>query len=405
MNTRTLTAAAVERIRAPANGQIDHFDQGYPGLALRVSYGGAKSWVYFYRLFGKQKRLTLGRWPSMSLAAARDAWRDARTIIDKGESPQHQRPAQANSFAAVADEWLKRDQAHNRSYGIVKRNIERCVLPAWKGRQISTIGRRDINDLIDGVVDRGAVTMARRLHAYLHRLFRWAVGRGILETNPMAHLPKPGSEAPRDRVLSDLELAQVFKNVIKLHPAPSGPMFQMLILTGARRTEIAALRWSEIKDDTIILPRERTKSGEAHTIPLAPAALAILKDLPRIGPGDFVFTTNGRNPFIDFSGSKRRLDAITKIPPWRIHDLRRTVATGLQRLGTNLQVIEAVLGHVGGSRSGIVSVYQRHSFDAEKRTALEAWAREVERIIDGEPAKVRYGGRDERGQRGNAVVW
>jgi len=388
MNTRTLTAAAVERIRAPTSGQIDHFDQGYPGLALRISYGGSKSWVYFYRLFGKQKRLTLGRWPSMSLSAARDAWRNARTTIEKGESPQHQRPAQANSFAAVADEWLKRDQAHNRSYAIVKRNIERCVLPAWEDRQISTIGRRDINDLIDGVVDRGAVTMARRLHAYLHRLFRWAVGRGILETNPMAHLPKPGGEAPRDRVLSDLELAQVFKNVIKLHPAPSGPMFQMLILTGARRTEIAALRWSEIKDDTIILPRERIKSGETHTIPLAPAALAILKDLPRIGPGDFVFTTNGRNPFIDFSGSKRRLDAITKIPPWRIHDLRRTVATGLQRLGINLQVIEAVLGHVGGSRSGIVGVYQRHSFDAEKRTALEAWAREVERIVDGKPAKV-----------------
>src|SRR5262252_8880655 len=388
MTNRTLTATAVERIRVPATGQADHFDQGYPGLALRVSYGGAKSWVYFYRLFGKQKRLTLGRWPSMSLSAARDAWRNARTTIDKGESPQHQRPAQANSFAAEADEWLKRDQAHNRSYAIVKRNIERCVLPAWEDRQISTIGRRDINDLIDGVVDRGAVTMARRLHAYLHRLFRWAVGRGILETNPMAHLPKPGGEAPRDRVLSDLELAQVFKNVIKLHPAPSGPMFQMLILTGGRRTEIAALRWSEIKDDTIILPRERTKSGNTHTIPLAPAALAILKDLPRIGPGDFVFTTNGRNPFIDFSGSKRRLDAITKIPPWRIHDLRRTVATGLQRLGTNLQVIEAVLGHVSGSRSGIVGVYQRHSFDTEKRIALEAWAREVERIVDGKPAKV-----------------
>jgi len=110
MNTRTLTAAAVERIRAPTSGQIDHFDQGYPGLALRISYGGSKSWVYFYRLFGKQKRLTLGRWPSMSLSAARDAWRNARTTIDKGESPQHQRPAQANSFAAVADEWLTIDR-------------------------------------------------------------------------------------------------------------------------------------------------------------------------------------------------------------------------------------------------------------------------------------------------------
>jgi integrase len=384
---RTLTATAVERIRAPASGQTDHFDQGYPGLALRVSYGGAKAWVYFYRLYGKQKRLTLGRWPSMSLSAAREAWRDARKTLDKGESPQHQRPAAANSFAAVADEWLKRDQAHNRTHLWVQRLIDRCAKPVWEGRQISTIGRRDINDLIDAVADRGAIVMARRLHAHLHRLFRWAVGRGILETNPMAHLPKPGSEVPRDRVLTDTELAQVFKNTVKLRP-PFGPIFQLLVLTGARRGEITGLRWSEIKDDTIILPRDRTKTGQVHSIPLSAPAIDIIRELPRIGPSDFVFTINGRNAVTDLAASKERLDGLTKIPAWHTHDLRRTVATGLQRLGINLQVIEAVLGHVGGSRSGIVGVYQRHSFDAEKRTALEAWAREVERIVDGKPAKV-----------------
>src|SRR6516225_5951788 len=107
MTNRTLTATTVERIRAPRSGQTDHFDQGYPGLALRVSYGGAKAWVYFYRLHGKQKRMTLGRFPSMSLAAARKAWRDAREVLDRGESPQHQRPAAANTFSTVADEWLK----------------------------------------------------------------------------------------------------------------------------------------------------------------------------------------------------------------------------------------------------------------------------------------------------------
>jgi integrase len=387
LTNRTLTAAAVERIRAPSAGQIDHFDQGYPGLALRVSYGGTKSWVYFYRLFGKQKRLTLGRWPSMPLSAAREAWRNARTIIDKGESPRHQRPAAANSFAAVADEWLKRDQAHNRSRLWVQRIIERCAKPAWEGRQITTIGRRDINDLIDSVADRGATVMARRLHSYLHRLFRWAVGRGILETNPMAHLPKPGSETQRDRVLTNSELAQVLKNATKLRP-PFGPIFQLLILTGARRGEITGLRWSEIGDMQIALPGSRTKNGKPHIIPLSPSALAIIRELPRIGPNDFVFTRNGRNPVADLARSKEELDSLINIPAWHTHDLRRTVATGLQRLGINLQVIEAVLGHVSGSRSGIVGVYQRHSFDAEKRTALEAWAREVERIVDGRPAKV-----------------
>jgi integrase len=323
----------------------------------------------------------------MSLSGAREAWREARKTLDKGESPRHQRPVVANSFAAVADEWLKRDQAHNRSYARVKQLIERCAKPAWEGRQISAIGRRDINGLIDSVADRGAIPMARRLHAHLHRLFRWTVGRGIIENNPMAHLPKPGSEVKRDRVLSDAELAQVFKNVTKLGP-PFAPLLQLLIFTAARRDEIAALRWSEIKDDTIILGRERTKVGEAHSIPLAPLALDIIKQLPRIGDSDFVFTTNGRTPVSGFSKFKRRLDGITKIPAWRVHDLRRTAATGLQRLGINLQVIEAVLGHVAGSRSGVVGVYQRHSFDAEKRTALEAWAREVERIVGGKPAKV-----------------
>jgi integrase len=354
---------------------------------LRVSYGGAKAWVYFYRLHGKQKRMTLGRFPSMSLAAARKAWRDAREVLDRGESPQHQRPAAANTFSTVADEWLKRDQAHNRSHIWVQRLIERYAKPAWEGRQITTIGRRDINDLIDSVADRGFITMARRLHAHLHRLFRWAVGRGILETNPMAHLPKPGSEVKRDRVLADAELAQVFKTVSKLG-FPFGPMFQLLILTGARREEIAALRWSEIKDDTIILGRERTKAGEGHSIPLSPQAIDIIKQLPKIADSDFVFTTNGRTPVSGFSKIKKRLDAITKISAWRVHDLRRTLATGLQRLAADLQVIEAILGHVGGSRSGIVGVYQRHSFDAEKRIALEAWAREVERIVDAKPAKV-----------------
>jgi integrase len=170
-----------------------------------------------------------------------------------------------------------------------------------------------------------------------------------------------------------------------------------LALTGARRSEITGLRWSEIQDVRpdlphaqmqIELPGSRTKNGKPHIIPLSPSAFAILKQLPRIGDSDLVFTTNGRNPVTDFVGAKRQLDGLIKIPAWRTHDLRRTAATGLQRLGINLQVIEAVLGHVGGSRSGIVGVYQRHSFDAEKRTALEAWAREVERIVDGKPAKV-----------------
>jgi len=211
MPTRSLTVASVARLKPPKEGQVDYFDRGYPGLCLRVSYGGAKAWVYFYRLHGKLRRLSLGRFPGMELDEAHDAWRAARLAVSKGESPAHIKPTAADTFAATAEEWLQRDQAKNRSANEVRRAIEHDVMPAWGERLIAMITRRDVLELIDAVADRGALTMARRLHSHLHRLFRWAVGRGILEVNPMADLPKPGAAVKRDRVLSDGELRAVWK--------------------------------------------------------------------------------------------------------------------------------------------------------------------------------------------------
>jgi integrase len=383
MPARALTAAAVERIKPPSKGQADHFDRGYPGLALRCSYGGAKAFVYVYRLHGHQRRLTLGRWPGMSLAEAREAWRNAHKLVARGESPASARPAAADSFAAVAADWLKRDQAGNRTVGEVRRSLERDVIPAWRDRLITTITRRDAAELIDTVADRGAPVMARRLHTHLHRLFRWSVGRGIIAANPMTDLPKPGAETERKRVLSEAELAAVWQAVQQL-AWPFGPAIALLVLTGARRDEIGSLRWSEIEDNAIKLAGARTKNGEPHVIPLSAAAVDIIANTHRIASSGYVFTTMGETPVSGWSKAKAMLDAAAAkhygaaLPAWRLHDLRRTLATGLQRLGFNLQVIEAVLGHIGGSRAGIVGVYQRHSFDSEKRTALEAWARHVQ---------------------------
>ena len=385
MPTRSLTVASVARIKPPKQGQSDYFDKGFPGLALRVSYGGAKAWVYFYRLHGKLRRMSLGRFPAMSLDEARDAWRASRLAVGKGESPAHLRPTTADTFAAVADEWLKRDQAQNRSVAEVRRVIERDVKPTWGDRLIAAITRRDALELIDGIADRGALTMARRLHAHLHRLFRWAVGRGIIEANPMADLPKPGAAVKRDRVLTDSELRCVWQ-AAQNTAWPFGPAIQLLILLGARREEIGALRWDEIHGDEIRIPAARSKSGEPRIIPLSPIAVRLIETLPR--HGDHVFTTNGTTAVSGWSKAKRALDAAAAelnggpLPEWRLHDLRRTVATGLQRLGIGLQVIEAILGHVSGSRAGIVGIYQRHRFLAEQKTALDAWSREVERIAD-----------------------
>lgn len=392
------TAAAIERLKPPAVGQTDYFDAAYPALALRVTANGVRSWVYFGRVHGKIKRATLGRFPDLSLAKARQkAGETADTMrqgVDPAAAKRAARAAPKDHFETVADEWLKRDQAGNRSHGEVKRTIDRDVKPLWKGRPVTSISRRDVLELIDKIADRGAVTLARRVHAYLHRMFRWCVGRGIVESNSVADLPKPGVVVKRDRVLTDAELRQLW------HAAdeagwPFGPATQLLILTATRRDEITRLRWAEVEGDRIELKGERTKNGEPHTIPLSPQARAILDALPRVADCPFVFSTTGKTPVSGWSKAKDLLDEAVaeaaddqRLDPWRLHDLRRTAATGMQRLGIGLQVVEAILGHIAGSRAGVVGVYQRHSFDAEKRAGLEAWARHVAAIVSGKPAKV-----------------
>jgi integrase len=384
MPRRSLTAPTVARLKPPSQGQVDYFDKGFPGFALRVSYGGGKSFVFFYRIGGKLRRMTLGTFPALSLAEAREAWRVARQDAAAGRDPAraHKREKPATDFENVAREWVMRDQAKNKSRREVERIVNREMIPVWGTRAIAEITRRDILDLIDGIADRGSPIMARRVLAYVHRLFKWSVGRGIIDTNPATDLPKPGSETKRDRVLSDEEVIRIWNVSLNLG-WPFGEAIRLLILTGARREEIGALQWEEFVDREIRLAGTRTKNGNPHIIPLSAAACAIVGGIPRIPGGKLVFTTNGKTPISGWSRAKTALDEEAAImTPWRIHDLRRTVATGLQKLGIGLQVIEAILGHVSGSRAGVVGTYQRHSFDDEKRTALEAWGAHILALLE-----------------------
>jgi len=412
----TLTAPAVERLKAPASGQVDYFDAALPGFGLRIGSSGVRSFFLTKRVNGKLTRVTIGRakihpdGPGLTLAAARaEADRLAQRMAG-GVNPKAARAedlarakaaeaAQArDDFATVFADWFRRDQAENRSAPEVKRLFERDILPAWQGRGVSAITRRDALDLIDGIADRGAQTMARRAHAHLHRLFRWAVGRGVIDANPLADAPKPGREVRRDRVLSDGDMSRVWHACERLG-WPFGPAFRLLILTGARREEILALKWSEIdlEGASILLPAVRSKNGQGREIPLAPQSVHILTSLPRIaGAPGFVFTVTGETSVSGVSRAKSRLDAYAAglgpngapltdaapLDPWRLHDFRRTAATGLQRLGVAREVVEASLGHIGAT-AGLLGVYQRHGYLAEQRTALDAWGRHVEALAGG----------------------
>ena len=256
--------------------------------------------------------------------------------------------------------------------------------------------------MLDEIVDRGAPIRANRVFGHFRNMCRWAIARGIIERSPCDGL-RPSPERRRDRVLSDDEIRVVWR-AFEGVAWPFGPIGQLLLLTGARRDEIADMRWDELDltARTLTLPAARTKNKREHIIPLSDAGMAIIAKLPHIGdkPDGFIFTTTYRSAVSGFSRAKLAIDHHVVVtlrkeagargddprgarPPerWTFHDLRRTVATNLQKLGVRLEVTEAVLNHVSGSRAGIVGVYQRHTWADEKRAALNAWADRVAQIV------------------------
>jgi integrase len=377
-----LTDAAVRRLKSPEHGQLEVFDTGFPGLALRLAHGGSRSWTMVYRHGGKLKRITLGKYPQVSLKDARESWRKAREALEAGKDPKPLIVVRSpDSFASVAKLWLERDQKGKRTTKEAKRIIEVYCKPLHD-QQLADISRRDVRDVIRAVEAKG-VTMARRVHGRLQRLFAWAVEEDMLDTSPMLGLKKPGQEVKRDRVLTDDELRTLW-NACDEVGWPFGPAVKLLVLTGCRREEIGGLLWSEVKGDTLELSASRRKGGEPHTVPLSSVAQAVMQELIETAPSPYVFTTSGRTAISGWSNAKRQLDAIVKFQkPFVVHDLRRTVATGLQRLGVPLQVTEAVLGHISGSRAGVVGIYQRYGYATEKREALEAWGAYVTSVVEG----------------------
>jgi integrase len=252
------------------------------------------------------------------------------------------------------------------------------------------------------------MAMTGRTAAYGRAAYAWAVKRGAVAVNPFAALPIGNSVAKRERVLSDQELAEIWRASGEV-AAPYGSIVRLLILTGQRRGEVAGMAWNEISENLTAwtMPCERTKNGAAHAVPLSEAAANLIKaSLPKDAKeakralsdlraaNALILPGVKGTAFAGWSKAKRALDkAIGKaraepvaIEPWSIHDLRRTVATGLQRLGVRLEVTESVLNHISGSRGGIAGVYQRHDWAAEKRAALDAWAAHVGAILEGRSA-------------------
>jgi integrase len=402
-----LTAAAVEKIK-PAAHRREVPDSLLRGLYLVVQPSGKKSWACRYRTHaGKTRKLTLGPYPAIDLKQARDQGSKALLHAAAGADPAvEKRVARrkaaegADTFGRIALEFIEKYQKpRNRTWkqaawylGFIPDpdDPDRLVVAddglvdQWGDRKIDSITKADII----AAIDRDSVVENRRL-AVLSKLFHWAMSRDLLTVSPTMGVTKPVAEKARARVLCHDELCAIWTATEWLS-WPFAPIIYLLILTGARRSEVAEMKWSELDLERRVwtLPGARSKNGIEHQVPLSPQAIGIIEKLPHRQNTDFVFTVTGRTPPSGFSKIKERLDARSGVVDWTVHDLRRTLATGLQRLGTRLEVTEAVLGHVSGSRRGVVGIYQRHSWSDEKRAALEVWGRYVENLISPVPANV-----------------
>lgn len=419
-----LTDSKVRGLKATKGKRLEVADTLVPGLRIRVT-ASSKTWVLRQRAGGKVRTMTIGPFGDavagqFTLAAARAKAVDMQATIAGGAiiapASIHRTAGEGERVADVVDtfmtRWAEKRIKNPASYRWM---FDKYVIPHFGDWQLPAIKRRDLADFLDTIADKHGMTTARRVGGLLKRLFKFASARDIIENDPAAALMLPGAEVQRERTLTETELRAFWVATdpasrgnernkagrLAAHPSmfPWGAYFRLLLLTGQRRGEVAGMRWADVdlKARTWSLASTDTKSARAHLVPLSGAAVALLEALPRLSvtldgkevPSPYVVTTNGAAPISMFSKPKGWLDdAMRKalggdLTDWRIHDLRRTVSTGLARLGVDPFVRRRVLNH---ALQGVDAIYDQFDYLEPKRAALDLWATELDRIVSGKPS-------------------
>jgi integrase len=384
--------------RMPSAGREDYHDAIVPGLALRVSSTGHRSFVLVARYPAKPKnptRRALGDYGELTLDQARDKARKWLAMVKNGKDPAveaaRERAEEArkrvNTFGAVADAFLTRHASKLRTEAGVRRLVSEEFIKRWRDRPVDDIQPDEVAAVIRPIVKRGAMYQAHAAFAAIRRLFKWALVNGEfnLHDSPVERLsPKDliGARQVRERVLTDQELAAVWHAAEKIG-YPYGPLFRMLVLTGQREREVADAPWQEFDLDNGIwtIPASRMKGKRVHEVPIAAALGELLKGLPRFSVGDYVFSTTAGTKHVNgFSKAKTRMDKASGVTDWRIHDLRRTVRTHFSQLPVPDMVRELVIAH---ARPELHRVYDQHSYREEKLECLILWEKRLFEVVAG----------------------
>ena len=407
---RNLTDRTLKSLKPTKPGtHTDVWDLGFPGFGVRVSDTGRRTFVLTARYPGSKNptRRKLGVYDQMSLEEAREKARGWIKLIAKGIDPESAEEAarhvalrkQENTFLAVTEEFFKRHLSKTRQFKKAEGVIRREFVSRWAARPITEITRRDVLAVVDGLVDAGKPYQAHNVLGYARRIFNWAISRGVygLQNSPCDRMrPKEiiGAKKARTRVLNEDELRALWK-ASEAMGYPYGALFQMLALTGQRKSEVAEARWSEfdLAKKLWEIPAERMKSDAGHAVPLSDEAVRILESLPRFTKGDYLFSASyGVRPVVGgFAKAKHALDVKMRgelrrpLPPFVIHDIHRTMRTGLSALPVPDLIRELVVAH---TKPGLHKVYDRHTYLDEKRQALDLWAKRLRDIITPPPANV-----------------
>jgi integrase len=394
-----LTAKNVAAAELPP-GKTDHIEwdgemSGF-GYRLRLGSGGQvrRTWVVQYRRAGGSRRVLLGSAAVLTADAARIAAKKLLAAVTLGQDPQadrvDRRSKDQTSLRAVVDEYLKakQPQVRPRTYIEAVRYLTGKYFKPLHSMPVDQIARKDIAARLVVITrDSGSITAARA-RATISGFFVWAMQMGYLEQNPVIGTIQPEDSKGRSRVLSDVELAAVWR---ACKDDDHGRIVRLLILTACRRQEVGGMRWGELDSDrgTWVIPAERAKNKREHSLPLPPAAWDIIQSVPRMASRGHLFGVRSDHGFTAWGGAKEVLDRdLGAIPHFVLHDIRRTVATKLADLGVQPHIIEQILNHQSGHKGGVAGVYNKSSYAREVKTAMALWADHLHALVDGGERKV-----------------
>ncbi|MFL9499250.1 tyrosine-type recombinase/integrase [Rhodopseudomonas palustris] len=390
---QVLTNKMLENVKPKAT-RYEIGDGKVAGLRLAVHPSGAMSWVLRYEFRGRARKLTIGKLEDVPLASARRIAAQHRLKIAAGGDPAAEKIEARREAVAAKLAVATTVEAAYGDYGVdhlahlkpstramVEDIFDRFIVPGIGRKALDDVTPEDIKALSAGPLRRNQYNTANRIFVVVRAFFNWCRAGLLTRNNPTDGLKKPKPDRQRDRVLADSEIVGFWNGCTEIG-YPFGPAMKLLLITLTRRGEIEEATWPEFDLDaaTWTIPSKRTKNSRSHVIHLTPLAIRILKDLPRFaGRQKFLFTTDGTKPAANWAYAKSRLEPyMPGSPPWVIHDLRRTGATGLARLGVPIHVTERILNHVSGTLGGLVGVYQIHGYEQERKEALEKWSAYIE---------------------------